>query len=481
MLGRAERHLGQLLGGIPATRLQAFAMQSLQAPAAKAAAKQPELPPEFTWRDYTIFLLTIAAQIEHSLMVQYLYAAYSLGGPQVPKDRQDDVAAWRQVMLGIAKEEMGHLITVQNALRFLGAPLAIDRQDYPWDSQLAPYPFTLERVTRASLAKYVVVESPEVWPSYVSASEQAAIETLAGGSNINRVGELYSTLMQIIGDPKRLPLSALHPESYPLQASWDEWARGYGKGARGSSIAGTKKTPDVLVMRMASRTDAVAALKAVAEQGEAPGEASLKDSERSHFRRFLEIFRAFPQSGWDPARPIPDNPAAPGIPAGAGQTQIDHPEGGLWANIFNIRYRMLLSYLAHTYEDPARSADAIEARKGLIVNRMFGEMYNLRSVAAILVRLPISKGSTQCCGPTFQMPYTLQLPQSDAGYWTLHLDLIAACAALLDKAQATKDQERAEYARTLASLDDSTRKEMELYAAADSVRTEANRAKGVVR
>jgi rubrerythrin len=481
MLGRAERHLGQLLGGVPATRLQGFALKSVQATAAMAAPKEPALPPEFTWRDYTVFLLTIAAQIEHSLMVQYLYAAYSLGGPQVPKDHQDEVAAWRQVILGIAKEEMGHLITVQNALRFLGAPLAIDRQDYPWDSEIAPYPFTLERVTRASLAKYIVVESPEVWPSYVSASEQAAIESLAGGGNINRVGELYSALIKIIGDPKRLPHSALHPESYPLQASWDEWGRGYGKGARGSSIAGTKKTPDVLVMRMASRTDAVAALKAVAEQGEAPGEASLQDSERSHFRRFLEIFRGFPTAGWDPARPIPDNPAAPGIPAGAGQTRIDHPEGGLWANIFNIRYRMLLSYLAHTYEDPACATDAIEARRGLIVNRMFGEMYNLRSVAAILVRLPISEGSTQCCGPTFQMPYTLQLPQSDAGYWTLHLDLIAACAALLDKAQVKEDPERAEYARTLASLDDSTRKEMELYAAADSVRTEANRAKEVVR
>ena len=104
------------------------------------------LPPEFTWRDYTVFLLTIAAQIEHSLMVQYLYAAYSLGGPQlgppVTDQQRNSVAAWRQIILGIAKEEMGHLVTVQNVLRFLGAPLSLDREDYPWDSQLAPYPFS---------------------------------------------------------------------------------------------------------------------------------------------------------------------------------------------------------------------------------------------------------------------------------------------------------------------------------------------------
>jgi hypothetical protein len=482
MLGRAERHLGSLLGGTAANRERGLARDALQPATEKSAATQLELPPEFTWRDYTIFLLTIAAQIEHSLMVQYLYAGYSLGGPQVPEDHHHDVAAWRQLVLGIAKEEMGHLITVQNALRFLGAPLAIDRQDYPWDSQIAPYPFTLERLTLASLAKYIVVESPEVWPSDVSAEEQAEIKRLAGGSTINRVGELYSALIEIIGDATRLPFSAIHPESFPSQASWDEWGRGYGKGARGSSIAGTTKTPDVLVLRMASRTDAVAALRAVAEQGEAPGEDSLSDSERSHFRRFLEIFRGFPKDGsWDPARPIPENPAAPGIPAGATQTRIEDREGGLWANIFNLRYRMLLSYLAHTYENPECAADGIEARRGLIVNRMFGEMYNLRAVAAILVHLPLKQGSSQCCGPTFQMPYTLQLPESDAGYWTLHLDLIAACAALLAEAQALGNPERAEYARTLESLDASTRKEMQLYAAANSVRTEANRARGVVR
>jgi hypothetical protein len=79
------------------------------------------------------------------------------------------------------------------------------------------------------------------------------------------------------------------------------------------------------------------------------------------------------------------------------------------------------------------------------------------------------------------MPYTLQLPETDAGYWTLHLDLIAATAALLTEARAVGNPERAEYARTLESLDASTRKEMELYAAADNVRTEAHRSKGAVR
>jgi len=483
MRRRTERHLQQLIMAAPVDQA------SLLAAVAKGLAptEEPQLPPEFTWRDYTIFLLTIAAQIEHSLMVQYLYAAYSLGGPQTPEDQHNNVVAWRQVILGIAKEEMGHLATVQNVLKFMGAPLALDREDYPWDSQLAPYPFTLERLTRASLAKYIVAESPETWPADVTDAERMEIENLASGSGenkINRVGKLFTTLSEIIGDPKRLPDSVFHPETYPLQASWDEWGRGYGKGARGSSIAGTNTTPDVLVLRMDSRTNALAALQAVAEQGEAPGAASAADAERSHFRRFLEVFRAFPKNGsWDPALPLPTNPVAPGPTADApgptadvAQTPIKNQEAGLWANIFNLRYRMLLSYLAHTYNAPG-TADTVgvESRRGVIINRMFGEMYNLRSVASILVRLPLGPNSSERCGPTFQMPYTLQLPESEAAYWTLHLDLIAATANLLAEARAVGSGERADYAAALVSLDATAAQEMALYAAADSVRTGAHR------
>ena len=70
--------------------------------------------------------------------------------------------------------------------------------------------------------------------------------------------------------------------------------------------------------------------------------------------------------------------------------------------------------------------DMLAERGMRFINRMFGEMYNLRAIASILVQLPIAEGASQRCGPTFQMPYTLQLPESEAAYWALHLDLISA-------------------------------------------------------
>ena len=115
------------------------------------AATPVDLPPEFSWHDYVIFLLSTAAEIEHSLMVQYLYAAYSLGGPQVPSNSRKDVLDWQRIILGVAKEEMGHLVTVQNVLKLLGGPLHLDREDYPWASGFYPFEFTLEVLSRNRL------------------------------------------------------------------------------------------------------------------------------------------------------------------------------------------------------------------------------------------------------------------------------------------------------------------------------------------
>ena len=65
--------------------------------------------------NYAVMLLQIGASIEHALMVQYLYAAYSL------RDDHAKAKKWRKTLLAIAREEMGHLLTVQNILTLLGA------------------------------------------------------------------------------------------------------------------------------------------------------------------------------------------------------------------------------------------------------------------------------------------------------------------------------------------------------------------------
>ena len=155
MRARIQRHLASLLGD---QHLTPTVKSTLAAVRASATPRSLDSPAEFSWHDYAVFLLHTASEIEHSLMVQYLYAAYSLGGDRAPSDVQTHIPEWRNTILDIAKEEMGHFITVQNVLRLIGGALNLDREDFPWDIDFYPFPFSLEPCTKVSLAKYVYAE-----------------------------------------------------------------------------------------------------------------------------------------------------------------------------------------------------------------------------------------------------------------------------------------------------------------------------------
>ncbi|MBR0773986.1 ferritin-like protein [Bradyrhizobium diazoefficiens] len=439
-------------------------VSSMAAFARTAAAKDKhELPAGFSGHDYAVYLLHIGAEIEHLLMVQYLYAAYSLGGPQVPRARQADVRRWQEVILGIAKEEMAHLITVENVLRLIGGPLNLDRNDYPWDAPFYPFEFALEPLSRASLARYVVTESPEKWPKDVTADEKKEIYdlALAGQSMpVKRVGVLYSLMIDVIGNEKLLSDAVFQPDTLPYQASWDEWGRAYRQGERGATLSPESKTPDLLIMTAYSRDSAVTALEAVAEQGEA-ADIDPDIDELSHFRRFLQIYREFPKEGdgWSPTIELAPNPRTQGgegdIP---GTSYIANDRTRRWAELFNLRYRMLLVYLSHAFRiSGADSRQEDAAARGMIVHRTFGEMYNLRAIGRILVKLPLGPSPDgPRAGPPFEMPYSITLPAAERDCWRLHLDLLDASITLNGRIATHADATEKDYLKGLAVLDRET-------------------------
>lgn len=445
MRSRVRRHLGSLVGPEGAgSRLEARTLKSMLAGGLRG--RDVPLPPEFSYRDYAVLLLHVGAGIEHALMLEYLYAAYSLGGPQVPREHQERVRGWQEIILGIAKEEMGHLISVQNVLRLIGGPLSLDREDFPWDSEFYPFPFKLEPFSREALAKYVYAESPspEDWPPGTG-QEREEIERIAqqssGGARLHRVGELYDVLIALLSDREAIRDSDLRGETYPFQASWDEWGRGYRGGARGNTTgASVAGTPDVIVRPLSSRDDALAALQAVARQGEAP-RPTLDTPDLSHFRRFLKIYRELEHTrGFNPARPVATDPYAPMDLNGDGAqderpggTPITHPTSRSWAHLLNLRYRMLLTWLGHSFQLAHGLADSDQvSARGLLIHSTFGEMYNLRSLSTLLVQMPLDRsGSERRAGPPFQMPYTVDLPLDELDVWRLHLDLLEASSRLV--------------------------------------------------
>ncbi len=407
--------------------------------AAARAALQRVVPPEFSGRDYAIFLLRIAAEIEHSLMAQYLFSAYTLGGPDVPDDKQREVRAWQETIFGIAKEEMGHLITVQNLLTVLGAPRQFDRDDYPTTTPLYPFGFRLEPLSLDSLASYVCAESPADWDD----AEAAEIKDLAHadvGEMVNRVGAIFDELIWLFEESDAIRDTDFQSGTRVFQATWDEWGRGYRQGQRGTeatSILPELPAPELIILPVDSRASAVSALRAIAEQGE--GLETPVDENGSHFVRFLTIFRAVKalSPGTVVARQVATNPttgvdgdlpADPDTP-----TAITHQEALLWAHLFNVRYRKLLVALAHAFELASGNSDlAALSPRGWLIHHSFAEMYNLRAIAGLLMRLPVSADDPDGmrAGPPFQMPYTLALSAREADRWRVHRDLLDAAARL---------------------------------------------------
>ena len=77
------------------------------------------------------------------------------------------------------------------------------------------------------------------------------------------------------------------------------------------------------------------------------------------------------------------------------------------------------------------------------------------------------------------MPYSLVLPDSDASFWRLHIDLIEASRDLLSRTPISAG-DGAAYAAALLSLDATAAEEMALYATAADVRTGARRMTGAL-
>ncbi len=169
-----------------------------------------------------IRLLREATEVEHALMLQYLYAAFSL------KPAYEDIIGSGDPnsndLLGVAVQEMQHLGKVNQFLVALGATPNLIRQDFPYEPDIYPFEFTLEPLSPNSLAKYVYTEAA------VGSLQRKNAKSLADrnfldrldrelGSNVrpNHIGSFYDvlirTLEQVIAEPKnRLqPLPNLKP------------------------------------------------------------------------------------------------------------------------------------------------------------------------------------------------------------------------------------------------------------------------------
>ena len=112
------------------------------------------------------YLLAEAAQLEHMIMCQYLYAEFSLkDGTEegLSVEQADAVERWREVLRGIAVEEMLHLALVANVMTSIGAVAPLGRPNFPQRSGYFPSGVQLDLLPfgERALLHFLYLERPE--------------------------------------------------------------------------------------------------------------------------------------------------------------------------------------------------------------------------------------------------------------------------------------------------------------------------------
>lgn len=374
-------------------------------------------------------LLLIDSELEQRLMLEYLYAAYSIETEQEDSALKEKVLEWQQLLISIAREEMGHLITVQNVRKSLGLNMYFKVNYLSELTNIFPYISKLEPFSKTSLAKYIFAESPKNWintddpyAKKVRALIDAEIKSEKSVSN-NDISSLANYFAEY-----GIPISVLFNvillilehfttatdfsvSSVTEQARPEQWNRGYSSEERILMINGKEiKIPasHVLVQTAMTRWECIEAIKLVAEQGEdAPDESIHKDTS-THFNRFLKIFKEWDTlgdgKGFKPSKNMATNPSTGDVVSKIKTSLIKDPTTLKWARLLNIRYSLLIAFIEHSFNIEANFANQASSLRGLVINGSFGEMYHLKAISAVLSSLPMVEGNTELlAGPPFEM------------------------------------------------------------------------------
>jgi Ferritin-like len=366
-------------------------------------------------------LLSEAAELEHGLMCQYLYAAFSL------KRQPEEGVSWAQLELMrrweasimlVARQEMEHLGLVNNMLTAIGEAPYFERPNFPLGSRhyQIDIPFKLERLTPGALSRFIEFEMPRQPDHGSQARLAAAVPTVEPG-RFQSIGQLYEEVLALFGqlDSPELwigPPGAqfITTEAIPVPI-------------RGVSLAG-KAIYDVNLVAVNNFASAKQAITQILEEGE----GIPTPTPTSHFARFLAIAEELAAAqredpGFDPARPVIEDPRG----------RITDPATRAVADLFQLAYGtlmlMLMRYFAH--------ADETQAELAALQQTAFFPLMTttIRPLGEVLTLLPAHVGEpTPTAGASFEFTRNLTLHPHRRAAWQvilLQLEQLAADALRL--------------------------------------------------
>jgi hypothetical protein len=396
------------LAGSPEFR----ALRELGAPDVEGAA---------TAKEKALALLSLAAEVEQALMVQYLYAMAS-----VPAENPA-----RSTIRTIAVQEMGHLATVQNLLLLVGGPDAfhLQRDQLRKASPDNPLPFVLRPVDAGSLAEYVEAEMPAEPPDAFKPRLDVLLARAhaAGGAGLRRVGTIYATLKWLL-----LPADqaeAWMPNWAALNLPPVHLSPGDLQGAaviqRFQAIRGELRvSQDTILLELCGdAAQAVTAIDKIAAQGE-----GLTDAQDSHFQKFFALAQDF-DDGKIAATPLATSPTLTPGRGGEGGGAIVDPYTRKWGESFARQYGGMTLSLLQALRLPRDGGAAERRRKAIAGLAIDGMKKALHNLFPVLTQLPLAPGGP-LAGPPFDLDPALLEPADDGALTARQIDNLDRLAAL---------------------------------------------------
>jgi CDGSH-type Zn-finger protein/truncated hemoglobin YjbI len=416
--------------------------------ATRGGQAPPEAPFVIEHREALIYILCQAAELEHGIMTQYLFAAFSLkqsAGEGLSGAEAAAVQRWRGQIMHIAAQEMLHLALVQNLLSAIGAAPHLTRPNFPQPASHYPAGVHLALLPfgEQALRHFMFLERPE----------GMALHDAEGLAAFNRAAPLVQA-DDIV--PRGQDFATVGHLYRSIEAGIAHLANKYGEDwlfvgpPRGQATAKHFSWPELVAV-----TDAASAQRAIdeiLEQGEGPRGAW----QEAHFGQFVTILDEFEQlrqanRAFDPVRPViaanvRPSERDPGCPL------VTDPAAKRVMDLFNVCYEILLlafqRFFAHTEESDTQLAALADATVALMV-RVVGPLGDLITTLPAGPEYP-----GQTAGPSFELFYESDylLPHRDAA-WILLAERIEEAAVFCESASP----ELTELAPVLEALQDIAR------------------------
>jgi hypothetical protein len=377
-------------------------------------------------REALIYTLGKAAELEHLVMLQYLFAAFSLKQSVeegLTREALTAVQRWRKTLLSISQQEMLHLALVQNLLTAVGAAPRMARPNFPMPAYAYPAGVRIELLPfgEAALRHFAFLERPEGMDvedaeGFEAIAQAVALphdehdEIVPHLQEFDTIGQLYRSiqagfehLTERLG-PERLFVGPPDAQATEAHFRWPEL---------------------VPVTDLASAQQAI---DTIVEQGE----GARGDWRDAHFGRLLAILdeylewtRADP--GFQPARPIVAANVRP-QPTGVEVPLLTDPATMRTMDLLNVGYEVLLQlmsrYFAHTDESPEQLDVLAEVSVGL--------MYAvIKPLGSIVTTMPVGSALPGImAGPGFEHFYQVDyLLPHQAAAWVLMEERLRDAAA----------------------------------------------------